>query len=264
MPHWSDSDSATISRLHRAGALAVRALPGARVRAGLLRRWRTALHRGERVECPLCGGRFRHFMSDWNRAGAKCWRCGAHERHRGLWLHLQRHPELLEGVGSLLHVAPEWCLERRLRELVGPGYVTSSFEPGEADLTLDLRAIDLPDASLDAVLASHILEHIDDDAAAMRELHRVVRPGGWAIVMVPVDRAATHTLEDPSIQGREERARAYWQEDHLRLYALDVMDRLAAAGFEVERARPALEAGPDLAAYHGLHDDDVFVCRRRS
>jgi SAM-dependent methyltransferase len=234
-----------------------------RVRRGLARRWRAARHRGDRVECPLCGSRFRDFAPEWNRAGARCWRCGSAERHRALWLHLQRHPDLLDGVGSLLHVSPEWCLQRRLRPLVGAGYVTSEYEPGRADLALDLRAIALEDAGLDAIVCSHVLEHIDDDAAAMRELHRVLRPGGWAIVMVPIDHTRARTYEDPTIVAAADRVRAFWQHDHVRLYALDIADRLTAAGFEVTRARPAVEEGTAAATRFGLLDsDDVFVCLR--
>jgi len=66
---------------------------------------------------------------------------------------------------------------------------------------------------------SHVLEHITDDRAAMRELRRILRPGGWAIVMVPIEHGRTTTYEDPSITTPEERERAYWQSDHVRLYA---------------------------------------------
>ena len=234
----------------------------ARPRQALARRWRLLRHRGDAVECPLCGSRFSEFAPDFNRWHAKCWRCGSHERHRGLWLHLQRHPELLAGVRSFLHVSPEWCLERRLRPLIGPGYRTSELEPGRADLALDLTAADLPDASFDAILCSHVLEHIPDDRAAMRELHRLVRPGGWAIVMVPIDHSRAATYEDAAIRSAGARLEAFWQVDHVRLYAPDIADRLAAAGFEVETARPAVELGREAALRYGLlESDDVLVCR---
>jgi SAM-dependent methyltransferase len=238
-------------------------MPPGRVRSGLLRRWRVLIHRGDRVQCPLCGRRFRYFMSAWNRPNAICWRCGAHERHRALWLHFERDPALLASAGSLLHMSPEWCLERRLRPLVGAGYVTSDLDPGAADVVLDLRAATMPAASFDAILCSHVLEHVDDDAAAMRELHRLLRPGGWAIVMVPIDHGRHRTLEDPSNDTPQERQRAYWQHDHVRLYALDVNDRLTAAGFDVERVVPALQYGSDIAVRYGLLDtDDVLICRK--
>jgi SAM-dependent methyltransferase len=263
MPRCSSSGGGAIAALHRVGERALRVVSADRARRGLLLRYRVLRHRGDRVECPVCGGRFRQFMSDWNRPGAICWRCGAHERHRALWLYLQSDPRLLEDVHSLLHISPEWSLQRRLRPLVGTGYVTSELEPGRADLALDLRAIALPNASFDAIVCSHVLEHIDEDAVAMRELHRVLRPRGWLIVMVPLDHGREHTFEDPSIQAPDERERAFWQHDHVRLYALDIVERLASAGFDVRRAQPAVECGPSLAARYGLLDgDDIFVCHK--
>ncbi len=99
-------------------------------------------------------------------------------------------------------------------------------QPG-ADLQLDLTALDLPDESFDAVICSHVLEHITDDAAAMRELRRVTAPGGWCLVMVPLDLSLGRTFEDPLIVEPSERERAFWQHDHVRLYAPDIGERLS-------------------------------------
>ena len=265
MPHARDpgfeSDSPLVTRLHRAGAAALEVVPDGRARRALLRRYRRLLHRGDAVECPLCGERFRHFMSAWNRAGAICWSCGAHERHRALWLVFEHRPELLAGARSLLHFAPEWCLERRLRPRVGAGYVSADLEAGKADRVLDLMALDLGDGAFDAILCSHVLEHVDDDAVAMRELRRVLAPGGWAIVMVPIDLDRERTYEDASKVTPAEREAAFWQHDHVRLYGRDLRDRLGAAGFEVTTILPAELVGPERAARYGLISEErVFLC----
>ena len=138
----------------------------------------------------------------------------------------------------------------------------TSTRAQDADLRLDVTALDLPDDSFDAVICSHVLEHVADDAAAMRELRRVTAPGGFTLVMVPLalDRAATH--EDPSITAPEERRRAFLQHDHVRLYAPDIADRLRGAGFAVEVVDTAAELGPEGAARHGLlASDRIFLCR---
>ena len=212
-------------------------------------------HRGDAVGCPVCGSRFDAFKPAWNRAGAVCWRCGAHERHRALWLFLEE-TRLLDGVGSLLHLAPEHALERRLRGLV-PRYVTADLDPAKGELQLDLTDLDLPDDAFDAALCSHVLEHIPDDAVAMRELRRVV--ARWAIVMVPIDLGRSETYEDFSITDPREREVHFWQDDHVRVYARDVEERLRAAGFGVDVWEPpAALRGP-----HGLLAADlVFVCRK--
>lgn len=236
--------------------------PG-RLRKGVRRRVDVLRHHGHAVECPLCTGRFSRFKDAWNRANAICWRCGAHERHRQTWIELTgRRPELLREAGSLLHFAPEHALERRLRERTELRYVTADLDPSLGDLQLDLTALDLPDGAFDAILCSHVLEHVADDLAAMRELRRVTAPDGWVLVMVPLDHGRTTTYEDPSIVTPEARTRAFWQHDHVRLYALDVADRLQEAGFErVERVRTALELGPEVARRYGiLIEEELYLC----
>ncbi len=203
------------------------------------RRARMVRHRGDAVECPICGHSFDRFRDDWNRPGALCWRCGSHERHRALWLYLELHPDLLGGASSLLHFAPEWCLEHRLRAIPGLRYVTADLVPGAADLALDITRLELEDGAFEAILCSHVLEHVEDDRAAMGELHRVLARGGWAIVMVPLDLDRSETYENPSVRTPEARELEFWQSDHVRLYAPDIALRLGAAGFDVTLSTPA-------------------------
>ena len=224
----------------------------------------SARHRGGAVQCPLCEHGFDRFKDEWNRPNALCWRCGSHERHRAQWLLLDRHrPELLEDTRALLHFSPEWCLRDRLGSLSHLRYVTTDLDPAQdVELRLDLTATGLPDGAFDAVICSHVLEHVRDDAAAMGELRRITAHGGWCLVMVPLalDRAATY--EDPSITAPEERRREFLQHDHVRLYAPDIADRLRAARFDVEVVDLARELGPDGAARHGLLASDlIFLCR---
>jgi SAM-dependent methyltransferase len=234
-----------------------------RLVAALRLRARALAHRGDAVQCPICGHRFSVLRDDWNRVNALCWRCGSHERHRALWLYLQRHPQLLGDAGSLLHFAPEWCLQQRLQRVPGLRYVTTDLDPGKGELELDITALALADASFGAIICSHVLEHVPDDAAAMRELHRVLRPGGWAIVMVPLDTGRASTYEDPAVVTPGQRELAYWQDDHVRLYAPDIVGRLSAAGFTVSIERVAAQLGPELARRHRLLEADyVFLCRR--
>ena len=218
-------------------------------------------HRGNRVLCPICGCRFERFKDDWNRPNALCWRCGSHERHRAQWLLFERREALLRDARSLLHFAPEWSLRRRLSQIGGLRYVTVDLSQPDVDRHLDLTALDLPDGSFDAVICSHVLEHVLDDAAAMRELRRVTAVGGWCLVMVPLDLSRAHTYEDFSIVDPLERQRAFWQHDHVRLYAPDIGDRLAAAGFEVERIRPLDEFGEEIVERCWLSNtDEMWVC----
>jgi len=222
----------------------------------------TARHRGDAVRCPLCAHGFDRFKDDWNRPNALCWRCGSHERHRAQWLLLERRPQLLGEARSLLHLSPEWCLRRKLAELPGLRYVTSDRDPAQdVDLRLDVTALDLPADAFDAVICSHVLEHVPDDATAMRELRRVTAPGGWCLVMVPIDLARERTYEDPSITAPRERERAFLQHDHVRLYAPDIARRLHAAGFAVEVIDMVATLGAEAARYRLNASDLIFLCR---
>jgi SAM-dependent methyltransferase len=233
-----------------------------RVARGIERRLQMLRHRGQQVFCPICGHSFDRFKDDWNRTNALCWRCGSHERHRAQWLLFERRHELLSNAQALLHFAPEWALGQRLERLQGVRYVTADLREPHVDLRLDVTAIDLPDDSFDAVICSHVLEHVDDDRAAMRELRRITAAGGWCLVMVPLDIDRERTYEDRSIVAPEARERAFRQDDHVRLYAPDIGDRLAAAGFAVERIRPFEEFGSDLARRCGLLEADyMWLCR---
>ncbi len=218
-------------------------------------------NRGTAVWCPVCDQRFERFGPAPNRADAICWRCGSQERHRAQALLFAERPDLLTNAKALLHFAPEHCLRTRLAGKVGR-YVTADLDPEGVDLRLDLTALDLPDAAFDAVICSHVLEHVDDDAAAMRELRRVTAPGGWCLVLVPLDPNRATTYEDAAITDPAAREAAFLQHDHVRLYGRDAADRLTAAGFAVETIHPRDAWGDEPARISGLLDVDwLFVCR---
>ncbi len=217
------------------------------------------------VECPLCRGAFAAFLPAGRREGVVCPGCGSRERHRASWLFLEERPDLLAGAESLLHFAPESYLRDRLAATTGLRYITADVVPGRGDLPLDLTDLKLPDAAFGAVLCSHVLEHVPDDRRAMRELYRILRPGGWALVMVPLDIRLKSTYEDPSITDPEGRLKAFLQFDHVRLYAPDIAGRLRDVGFRVEEVPVAERVGPERARRHGLlTSDHVFLCRKGS
>ena len=201
--------------------------------------------------CPVCG-KTAPFKARKGRAHTECPNCGAWERHRLLVHYLSQHEELLAPGRRVLHFAPNKGVEAFMRRRKGLHYVTADlFTP--ADLQLDLSAIDQPDGSWDLVLCYHVLEHVPDDAAAMRELFRVLAPGGSAIVQVPLQRGSVATHEDPSIVDPAERLEHFGQEDHVRKYgAEDFRDRLEAAGFEVHAIAHAAALSEQTLAKHRM------------
>lgn len=159
-----------------------------------------------------------------------------------------------------MHVAPEAGISERLREMP-IDYVSTDLESPRAMRHDDLTALPDADDSFDVVICNHVLEHIPDDLAAMREVHRVLRPGGFAVLQHPIFRRS-HTLEDPAIATPEERLRVYGQEDHVRRYGWDFVDRLAAAGFaDVEAVEIELDTPPELHARYGFRPTTTVIAR---
>jgi predicted SAM-dependent methyltransferase len=161
-----------------------------------------------------------------------------------------------------LHFAPEFCLRQRLQNLPQLEYVTGDLDPQEGDLQVDITAMTFADRSVDAIICSHVLEHVENDRQAMRELFRVLRPGGWALVLVPLAPERSTTFEDARIVAPQQRVIAFGQHDHVRLYALDIVDRLSAAGFSVRSEHLGELFAPTLLEQHGLTDEIFFRCTR--
>jgi SAM-dependent methyltransferase len=179
-----------------------------------------------RRACPVCGGRFLRFRAAQGRRGAACPRCGSLERHRHLWLYLQRRLDVESRPLATVHVAPDPALDRRLRACPGE-YVSGDLGAVRGERELDLTDLWLDDATVDLLIAYHVLEHIPDDAAAFREIARVLRPDGVALLQVPTRPGPT--VEDPSAPPPE-RLRRFGQADHVRVYGDDFAARLGASG----------------------------------
>jgi SAM-dependent methyltransferase len=137
----------------------------------------------------------------------------------------------------VLHFAPELAIRRVLDEIGVGSYLSVDLEPGRADLAADITDLPLEDRAFDLVICSHVLEHVADDGAALRELARVTAPNGEALLLTPVSYGLEATVEDPSATP-EERLRRFGQDDHVRVYGRDFADRLTGAGLEADRFDP--------------------------
>lgn len=210
-------------------------------------------------DCPVCGHRGR-FWSFGNppRRNAQCPRCGAKERHRLMALWMRGLATPLFAGRRVLHVAPD----PGERALVGGAaeYTTADLHRTDVDLKIDLTATGLADGAYDVILCSHVLEHIDDDHAAMREIHRLLAPGGVAVLMVPFLSGLAETYEDPTITDRHGRHQHFGQKDHVRLYGRDYADRLTAAGLDMETfaAEPA-----ECVRYGLIPGEPLFAAWKR-
>ncbi len=166
-----------------------------------------------------------------------CPHCGASDRERLYALFLD------QAVGSasdkqpigLIHFAPESALSQRIRRLGKFDYRTADPTMGNVDDRVDItNMLAYRDEEFDCFICSHVLEHVADDRRAFGELWRILKPGGWGILMVPVMTHLERTLEDPTANTESQRWRLFGQGDHVRLYAKrDYLSRIQGAGFIV-------------------------------
>lgn len=203
------------------------------IKSGLKR----AIYSGNNRLCPVCGYRARVFLEIGvvPCQDARCPACNSLERHRLLWRYLQERTTFFQMTcAKMLHIAPEACLENRFRQQIGSGYLTGDLL-NPADVKMDITDIQFPDNTFDVVCCSHVLEHVPDDRLAMQEFWRVLKPDGFAFLLVPI--TAERTVEDPTITDPQERLRLFGQDDHVRRYGPDYVDRLRDAGFAVKMTK---------------------------
>lgn len=226
------------------------------------------LFRGTAHECPVCDANVRAFTHGGGslriRDRGYCPRCNAKARHRRVWLHCRRETDLFDRDMRLLHIAPKYCMARRLANMSGIEYTAVDLEPGpHVTMIGDMTRLEVPNGSFDAVLCVHVLEHVPDDRAAIAEMWRVLAPGGWAVVNVPLDLRAP-TFEDASITSPEDRRRMFGEADHVRIYGRDLCERLQGAGFETALFT-AGDLDDELIERHGLTlEEHVIMCTKPS
>lgn len=202
-----------------------------------------------RIRCPFCGSKLRVFLpgglkhpvlkekkivGGGYRLNALCPVCGSKDRERLVYLYLLHKTDIFNRHNKVLHVAPEANLEAVLRSRPTIDYVTADLYDQSVTVRMDITDMAYPDNSFDVIICNHVLEHTVDDRKAMGELFRTLKPGGYAILQVPISLSLENTHEDHSITAPSERERAFGQADHLRIYAKkDYRNRLEQVGFRV-------------------------------
>lgn len=222
---------------------------------------RTVLGARADRHCPACGGDVVGFFRYGDCADWGCPACGASPRERLVNHLIDRKALVLPAGGAILHMAPgEASLVARFRA-AARDYAPADIDPSRYTVA-GIRRVDLMDLDergrFDLFYASHVMEHVPDDAHVLREIFAALKPGGEAWLIVPLwDRP---TEEGAPGMGAREREKRFGQWDHVRQYGPDFADRIRAAGFDVELLRAdALPAGD--AARMGL-DEILFRARK--
>lgn len=222
--------------------------------------------RGSKYTDPIDGRSFSKFLSygyEQQRKNVLSPSTLSLERHRLLWLYLQDHTTFFTNPHKVLHFAPEQAFYKRFRKLKNLDYTTTDLDSPLADVKADICDLPFEDNSFDFILCNHVLEHIPDDTKAMKELYRILQPGGTAILQIPQDLQLEKTFEDDSIEDPKERAKIFGQYDHVRVYGRDYFKKLRSIGFKVEEVDLTSQLSPELVEKYRLAKGEIIPVARK-
>jgi SAM-dependent methyltransferase len=258
----------------------IKALIPTKLRSPIKRTINRVRYAGSNVHCPICDASFSRFVpyglhfpvleelsvvGGGLREYACCPGCGSTDRERLVWMYLLHELNINHKQWRILHVAPEKSLFNKLSKINSLDILTADISGRNVMVKMDITNIDIDTSQFDLIICNHVLEHIIDDRKAMAELYRVLKPGGVAILQVPMSTKLKETFEDESVTSELDRERVFGQKDHVRIYAPDYTERLASVGFKVELFK-WWTAGADYSgsdnSYGLLNDETLFAVRK--
>ncbi|KAB1156266.1 class I SAM-dependent methyltransferase [Flavobacterium luteum] len=188
------------------------------------------------------------------------------ERHRLLWLYLMNETDFFTSKTKkkVLHFAPEQAFYKLFRNQKNLDYTTTDLLSPLADVKADICNLPFEDNSYDIILCNHVLEHIPDDTKAMKELFRVLKPGGMGVFQIPQELSRATTFSDDTITDQKERSEIFGQYDHVRIYGLDYFDKLRTIGFRVVEEDYTKKINPELVDKYCLAKGEIIpVCYKK-
>jgi len=235
-------------------------------------------YRGDEYHCPFCGNHFRELLPGGTdlpvlkemkivgggyRRNLVCPRCFSVDRDRLIYLYLKARTNIFSAPLKVLHIAPEGCIRALLMSLPNIEYRSGvKYHEGyyydQAVNLMDVTSLPFETESFDVVLCNHVLEHIIDDLKAMKEIHRVLKPGSWAILQVPVSLVLQETFHDPDVITPEEREKVFGQFDHVRIYGQDYSSILQRQGFRVVQYSPFDDGYEEELKKYALNRDELL------
>ena len=218
---------------------------------------------GDNVNCPICKKSFSKFFPYGREArdNSLCTNCLSLERHRLIYLFLLKKTLLFKDKSNVLHIAPEDCLIKTFKNFNNIDYTTADLNSPLADIKMDIHKMPFKNNSFQYILCNHVLEHVNDDIKALKEIKRVMKKGGLGIVQVPFYYPIPkETVEDKKIITKREREKYYGQSDHVRKYGKDYMKRLESVGFKVKCYKPQdLLNNSEIKKYGVLKNEDLYT-----
>ena len=206
------------------------------------------------IEKKVVGGRTSNSI---------CPFCDSMDRTRHVYLYLKNKTKIFHEKLKILHVAPEPQLRKALLSNTQINYQSVDLDPHNAMIQMDLTNLKFGNDEFDVIICNHVLEHIPDDRKAISELFRVLKKDGFAILQVPISFSTEKTIEDPTVNTPELRKKKFGQDDHVRIYGRDYLDRLRNAGFSIKLYSFAEEYGlSEAEKYCLIVDEKLFICSK--
>ena len=230
------------------------------------RLYRVLSNIGDNRFCPVCKRSFSKFLPTRLHVvnDAVCPQCESLWRHRLVWLFFEKKTDLFDYNTNkkILHFAPEYCFKKKLKKIFRMSYITADLYDPFVDVKVDITNIPFDSDYFNVLCCSHVLEHVEDDRKAINELYRVLAPGGWALIIVPIE--AGDTYEDFTIRDPEGRLKAFGQGDHVRICGQDYVDRIKEAGFIVSEFTADSLIDKDDKIRYGLANDNtiLYYCKK--
>lgn len=224
------------------------------------------LYKGDNFTDPIDGRNYKAFLPygyEKQRQNVLSPGTLSLERHRLMWLYLQKETDFFTSNLKVLHMAPEQSFYKRFRKMKNLDYTTCDLDSPIADVKADIQDLPFENNSFDVVFCNHVLEHVEDDKKAMDELFRVMKPGGWGIFQVPIRYQLEKTFEDNSITDRKERIEKFGQYDHVRVYGKDYYETLSKAGFEVEKINLSKKLSEEEIKRFALEKNEILPVVRK-
>ena len=231
---------------------------------------------GDLYNCPFCKTNFKKFfpsgenseiLKKYNVIGggyiesSRCPRCYSNYRERLIYLYLKKNHSEIFKTKKILHIAPEKNLSKKLYK--NKNYITADLNSKFVDLNLDITNINIDNNSMDVIICNHVLEHIPNDILAMKELYRILKKNGFAILQVPISLDIHNTIEDSTIVTEDDRLLHFGQIDHVRIYGRDYIDRLKSVGFSVDiiNCSEIFDLNT-INKYQLLEKEQIYLCKK--
>ncbi|MCI9381683.1 MAG: class I SAM-dependent methyltransferase [Dorea sp.] len=192
-----------------------------------------------------------------------CTVCGSYDRARFVYDIMKSFTDIFSGdVGRILHFAPESVIADKLKKIYGAQYVSADIMDGRADVVADITKLQFNNDQFDYIICNHVMEHVYEEEKAFSEIRRCLKPEGVFIFSTPIC-WLQKTYEDDNVTTSSDRIKYYSQEDHVRLYGNDIVDRIEKFGFDVKLLHCSeIKSEDEIKKFGLLKEDSVLLCKK--